>query len=76
MNFILTMSLVKLESVGVCFYVLRFVCGVVPLDDNFGISTFVSFQLPMGVLLEQGCFTSHLLSFDNNKVLKIINWIC
>ena len=27
-------------------------------------------------LLEQGCFTSHLLSFDNNKVLKIINWIC
>ena len=28
------------------------------------------------VLLEQGCFTSHLLSFDNNKVLKIINWIC
>ena len=22
------------------------------------------------------CFTSHLLSFDNNKVLKIINWIC
>jgi len=27
-------------------------------------------------MLEQGCFTSHLLSFDNNKVLKIINWIC
>jgi len=27
-------------------------------------------------VLEQGCFTSHLLSFDNNKVLKIINWIC
>ena len=24
----------------------------------------------------KGCFTSHLLSFDNNKVLKIINWIC
>ena len=24
-------------------------------------------------MLEQGCFTSHLLSFDNNKVLKIIN---
>jgi len=34
---------------------------------------------PMTVVtpvLEQGCFTSHLLSFDNNKVLKIINWIC
>jgi len=28
------------------------------------------------IVLEQGCFTSHLLSFDNNKVLKIINWIC
>ena len=28
------------------------------------------------VVLEQGCFTSHLLSFDNNKVIKIINWIC
>jgi len=27
-------------------------------------------------MLEQGCFTSHLLSFDNNKVLKIINWTC
>jgi len=27
-------------------------------------------------VLEQGCFSSHLLSFDNNKVLKIINWIC
>ena len=27
-------------------------------------------------MLEHGCFTSHLLSFDNNKVLKIINWIC
>jgi len=27
-------------------------------------------------MLEQGCFTSHLLSFDNNKVLKIINSIC
>ena len=27
-------------------------------------------------MLEQGCFSSHLLSFDNNKVLKIINWIC
>jgi len=27
-------------------------------------------------VLEQGCFTTHLLSFDNNKVLKIINWIC
>ena len=27
-------------------------------------------------MLEQGCFTSHLLSFENNKVLKIINWIC
>ena len=27
-------------------------------------------------LLDKGCFTSHLLSFDNNKVLKIINWIC
>jgi len=27
-------------------------------------------------MLEQGCFTNHLLSFDNNKVLKIINWIC
>jgi len=27
-------------------------------------------------VLEQGCFTNHLLSFDNNKVLKIINWIC
>ena len=24
----------------------------------------------------KACFTSHLLSFDNNKVLKIINWIC
>jgi len=24
----------------------------------------------------KGCFTNHLLSFDNNKVLKIINWIC
>jgi len=24
----------------------------------------------------KGCLTSHLLSFDNNKVLKIINWIC
>jgi len=30
----------------------------------------------MILLLEQWCFTSHLLSFDNNKVLKIINWIC
>jgi len=30
----------------------------------------------MSPVLEQGCFTSHLLSFDNNKVLKIINWIC
>ena len=30
----------------------------------------------MFTLLEQGCFTSHLLSFDNNKVLKIFNWIC
>jgi len=28
------------------------------------------------ILLEQGCFTSHLLSFDNNKVIKSINWIC
>jgi len=49
---------------------------------------FVSFIIPYGhliicnrahytrTLLEQGCFTSHLLSFDNNKVLKIINWIC
>ena len=27
-------------------------------------------------VLEQGCFSSHLLSFDNNKVLKVINWIC
>ena len=24
----------------------------------------------------KGCFTNHLLSFDNNKVLNIINWIC
>jgi len=32
--------------------------------------------LPLSPVLEQGCFTSHLLSFDNNKVLKIINWIC
>ena len=32
--------------------------------------------LAMQDVLEQGCFTSHLLSFDNNKVLKIINWIC
>jgi len=30
----------------------------------------------VSAMLEQGCFTSHLLSFDNNKVLKIINWIC
>ena len=30
----------------------------------------------MAAMLEQGCFTSHLLSFDNNKVSKIINWIC
>jgi len=28
------------------------------------------------MMMEQGCFTSHLLSFDNNKVLKIINWTC
>ena len=27
-------------------------------------------------MLDKECFTSHLLSFDNNKVLKIINWIC
>jgi len=35
-------------------------------------------QAPQGgpALLEQGCFSSHLLSFDYNKVLKIINWIC
>ena len=32
--------------------------------------------IPLTSMLEQGCFTSHLLSFDNNKVLKIINWIC
>ena len=29
-----------------------------------------------GFCWNKGCFTSHLLSFDNNKVLKIINWIC
>jgi len=29
-----------------------------------------------GCCWNKGCFTSHLLSFDNNKVLKIINWIC
>ena len=34
------------------------------------------YQMVRLTLLEQGCFTSHLLSFDNNKVLKIINWIC
>ena len=30
----------------------------------------------LGYCWNKGCFTSHLLSFDNNKVLKIINWIC
>jgi len=29
-----------------------------------------------GTCWNKGCFTSHLLSFDNSKVLKIINWIC
>jgi len=40
-----------------------------------GISMEFFEALPKTVL-EQGYFTSHLLSFDNNKVLKIINWTC
>jgi len=29
----------------------------------------------MGRLLEQNVFNINLLSFDDNKVLKIVNWI-
>ena len=53
-----------------------------PKTLPFGLQSFMlkmfseKVSLDVRVLLEQGCFTSHLLSFDNNKVLKIINWIC
>ena len=40
------------------------------------IKQVLKFSQQISLLLEQRCFTSHLLSFDNNKVLKIINWIC
>jgi len=33
----------------VCGYILRFVCNVVFLDSNFGIFTFILFQLPLRV---------------------------
>ena len=29
-----------------------------------------------GTVGTKGVSQNHLLSFDNNKVLKIINWIC
>ena len=45
--------------------------------DIYRVIFVKSFYIQRGQnMLEQGCFTSHLLSFDNNKVLKIINWIC
>jgi len=46
------------------------------IEFQVGDHVFLRVNPVTSVVLEQGCFTSHLLSFDNNKVLKIINWIC
>jgi len=46
------------------------------LHSSVGKWALALIEYSLTYLLEQGCFTSHLLSFDNNKVLKIINWIC
>ena len=47
-----------------------------PLLFKRGVDGIFRRCIPEEEMLEQGCFTSHLLSFDNNKVIKIINWIC
>jgi len=48
-------------------------------EAEFDVSKYLAHNVELATnkkVLEQGCFTSHLLSFDNNKVLKIINWTC
>ena len=50
-------------------------------DDDWWVSVLPILENGGGVVTwavcwNKGCFTSHLLSFDNNKVLKIINWVC
>ena len=34
------------------------------------------YEMEDTVVLEQNVFNITLLSFDDNKVLKIVNWIC
>jgi len=58
---------------GVMMWVPKVIC----CEIHPKAPTFVRSQRnPNWFCWNKGCFTSHLLSFDNNKVLKIINWIC
>ena len=58
--------LIKHEKVNLSKYMFNHMCW--DIKENNGAKK--------RRLLEQRCFTSHLSSFDNNKVLKIFNWIC
>ena len=70
----LSTYIIQLRLLNLTFQLMSLLHQLIVWLNGKIITTFVLFL--KWTVLEQGCFTSHLLSFGNNKVLKIINWIC